>query len=199
MSTVHAAKGMEFDHVIISSAGWSGSLAGAGEEERRLYYVAMTRARQTLCLLTPRRPPNPHIRLLKGQFLLRRPATPRDDIPADLLSRRYELLGLQDIDLGFAGSRTKAHPTHQALANLQPGSLLRMRARPEGVDLADNRGRVVARLSRAGTERYRDRLAQITEVRVVAMLRRQRSDEQPEFQNRCRSDRWEVPLVEVVY
>ncbi|MCF8062415.1 MAG: RecQ family ATP-dependent DNA helicase, partial [Deltaproteobacteria bacterium] len=47
-----AAKGMEFDHVFILDGGWDRTRRKMRiEEERRLYYVAMTRARQTLCLL----------------------------------------------------------------------------------------------------------------------------------------------------
>jgi ATP-dependent DNA helicase RecQ len=43
--TAHRAKGLEFDHVLIlDSGGW----AASNDEERRLFYVAMTRARKTL-------------------------------------------------------------------------------------------------------------------------------------------------------
>ena len=57
LMTVHSSKGLEFDHVFV--AGMEESLfphmnsimdAGAVEEERRLAYVAITRARKKLCL-----------------------------------------------------------------------------------------------------------------------------------------------------
>lgn len=69
LSTVHAAKGLEFDHVfccafehrrfpiqaavdegVLGRAGslWDGPRAGGVEEERRLAHVAFTRARKTL-------------------------------------------------------------------------------------------------------------------------------------------------------
>ena len=49
--TAHRAKGLEFDHVIVLDGAWD----RIGDDEdadapRRLYYVAMTRARQTLAL-----------------------------------------------------------------------------------------------------------------------------------------------------
>ena len=48
LSTAHGAKGLEFDHVIVMDCGdW----AWDGDDNRRLLYVAMTRARQTLVLL----------------------------------------------------------------------------------------------------------------------------------------------------
>ena len=49
--TAHGAKGLEFDHVAVLDGGWE--CAGRGEDPDaplRLYYVAITRARQTLAL-----------------------------------------------------------------------------------------------------------------------------------------------------
>jgi ATP-dependent DNA helicase RecQ len=46
LCTAHGAKGREFAHVVVLDAGdWPGA-----EEERRLLYVAMTRAKETLTL-----------------------------------------------------------------------------------------------------------------------------------------------------
>jgi hypothetical protein len=45
LMTAHRAKGLEFDHVLIlDGGGWT----QANDAERRLFYVAMTRARKTL-------------------------------------------------------------------------------------------------------------------------------------------------------
>ena len=50
--TAHAPKGLEFDHVVVLDGDWeSHRRSSDGDEERRLYYVAMTRARQTLVLM----------------------------------------------------------------------------------------------------------------------------------------------------
>ncbi len=200
LSTVHSAKGTEFDHVLVPSTGWRWqSSSQQAEEERRLYYVAMTRARQTLCLLTDARRPHPHARLLRGDFLLVRPAAIEAGMPDACRERRYEVLGLDGILLGFAGSRSERHPIHTALADLQPGSRLRLRVRERALDLIDSRGRPVARLSQAACQQWQQQVEQIEEIRVVAMLRRERTDEQPAFRDRCRCERWEVPLVELVY
>ena len=51
LTSAHRAKGLEFDHVAILDGSWH--TAGKGEDTdapRRLYYVAMTRARKTLIL-----------------------------------------------------------------------------------------------------------------------------------------------------
>ena len=60
--TAHRAKGLEFDHVVVLDGGWEST--GKGEDAdapRRLYYVAMTRARRTLALMRFEPGPNlPH-------------------------------------------------------------------------------------------------------------------------------------------
>ena len=54
MLTVHQAKGLEFDALFIAGAtdnefpSWRSQREGRLEEEHRLFYVAMTRARQRL-------------------------------------------------------------------------------------------------------------------------------------------------------
>ena len=48
LTTAHGAKGLEFDHVVILDGNWNSRNPNEAEEQRRLYYVAMTRARHTL-------------------------------------------------------------------------------------------------------------------------------------------------------
>ncbi len=49
--TAHSAKGLEFDHVVILDDDWRSRSPGDDPDAwRRLYYVAMTRARKTLSL-----------------------------------------------------------------------------------------------------------------------------------------------------
>jgi DNA helicase-2/ATP-dependent DNA helicase PcrA len=58
--TVHAAKGLEFDTVFIAGATdrmmphYRSKLQNEIEEERRLFYVAMTRAKNNLVITYPR-------------------------------------------------------------------------------------------------------------------------------------------------
>ena len=46
IGTVHASKGLEFQHVVLLDGGWSHS-GKTSQQERRLYYVGMTRAANT--------------------------------------------------------------------------------------------------------------------------------------------------------
>ena len=57
LMTIHYSKGLEFDHVFVAGLEdgifphfRSGSSSDDLEEERRLCYVAITRAGKTLCL-----------------------------------------------------------------------------------------------------------------------------------------------------
>ena len=59
--TAHRAKGLEFDHVVVLDGGWRGANQGEdADAPRRLYYVAMTRARKTLALMRFQEGPNAH-------------------------------------------------------------------------------------------------------------------------------------------
>jgi DNA helicase-2/ATP-dependent DNA helicase PcrA len=59
LATIHASKGLEFDHVVVCGAGSKqmphpkSVEAEAMEEERRLMYVAVTRARRQLLMTYP--------------------------------------------------------------------------------------------------------------------------------------------------
>ena len=57
VSTVHKAKGQEFDHVLI--ANFSDGHFGDDEMSRRIAYVALSRARKSITLLVPSQNPSP--------------------------------------------------------------------------------------------------------------------------------------------
>ncbi|MDD5296462.1 MAG: RecQ family ATP-dependent DNA helicase [Rhodocyclaceae bacterium] len=197
--SAHRAKGLEFDHVAVLDGGWEQS---RGDEDpdapRRLYYVAMTRARQTLSLarldLAGRRHP-----LLDGlsasDALLRRspcilPA------PDSALERRYVLPNLGEVDLGFAGRQTSEVPLHGYIAALKPGDPLQLRPYYERWELADSAGHTVGRLSHewkppAGME--------CIEVRVWGIIRRTKEQTLEKYLPQVRAVTWEVVLPEMVF
>jgi DNA helicase-2/ATP-dependent DNA helicase PcrA len=88
MMTMHAAKGLEFPMVIIAGLeeglfphSRSGEDEAELEEERRLCYVGMTRARQQLILTGAAR------RRVFGEYQNCQPSRFLDEIPADLVDR----------------------------------------------------------------------------------------------------------------
>ncbi|MBB5348098.1 RecQ family ATP-dependent DNA helicase [Desulfoprunum benzoelyticum] len=68
LATAHAVKGLEFDHVFILGDSWDKEVGAAIADERRLFYVSMSRARETLHLFVLDTAGNPHARLLAGDF-----------------------------------------------------------------------------------------------------------------------------------
>jgi hypothetical protein len=57
VSTVHKAKGLEYDHVLIGNV--SASHFGDDELSRRIAYVALSRARRSITMLVPADQPSP--------------------------------------------------------------------------------------------------------------------------------------------
>ncbi len=192
LGTVHSAKGREFGHVLLPDGGWHGD----SDEERRLFYVAMTRARETLTLCERDDAPGPFAAALQGPFLLRvRPGLPHSDPAVEQV--RYHLLGLEDLYLGFAARWPADHPVHRRLRDLEPGSELRLEVRDGRVLLrADDTA--VAALSRRAAERWLPRLDRVLAVRVLAMVRRTALEGDPEYRSRCRVETWEVPVAEIL-
>ena len=195
--TAHRAKGLEFDHVIVLDGSWD--RVGPGEDPdapRRLYYVAMTRARQTLALT---RLPGRHAvqdALRNISSVLRREA-PADLSPArPELARAYRRLSLRDVFLGFAGYKPPAHPVHRAIAALAPGDALEVRAGPNRWQLLDRDNTVVGELA-GGFEPPDDMRCISATVFAIGTWGRERSE--PQYQGDIRNDTWEVVVPELIF
>jgi ATP-dependent DNA helicase RecQ len=200
LSTIHGAKGMEYPHVFILDGDWNVKPSEKPrEEERRLLYVAMTRARKTLCIFNRLHAPNPYLSFLQGEFLMWRRAEPQEPLPQELMKMRYRLLGLKDMDLGFAGRKPPDDPIHEHLSAIEPGMILTPRAEGASIGLCDSAGNLVAKLSRTASERWLPTLSSIRQVRVIGMIKRTPKDEAEAFKPQCRSEQWEVPWIEFIY
>ena len=219
--TAHGAKGLEFDHVVVLDGGWD--RAGRDEDAdapRRLYYVAMTRARQTLSLvrfdesrLGPGAPQSNVASEREGRgnagrlhplandvlecpsVLCRPPGGVLPDAPE--LARQYRRPGLDAINLGFAGRHHPRHPVHRAIARLTPGEPLEARADERGRwELRNTAGRVVGRLAR-GYEPPTNMRCSAASVRAVVSWSRDPADSLYQAQLKC--DEWEVVVPELVF
>ena len=195
--TAHRAKGLEFDHVAVCDGGW-GRL---GQDEdpdapRRLYYVAMTRARQTLTLARFDGSRGfPH-ELLGHAATIRREAAELPPCSA-AVEYRHVRTTLQDVDLGFAGRRRPTDPIHQAIAALSSGDSLDIRIGQDGRwVLRDAEGVPVGRLAKSFKPppgmRYRS-----AEVFAVVSWSREASD--PEYRDAVQCDAWETVVPELVF
>ena len=196
LTTAHCAKGLEFDHVVVLDGGWE--RVGRGEDAdapRRLYYVAMTRARHTLTLA--RIGNNPFQKALAASsFMARR--RPPDGLPPapPELARRYRRLSLGEVFLSFAGYLPPSHTAHRAIAALKPGDPLQVRERGGAWELLDDNGALVGRLAR-GFEPPNGMRCVSAEVLAIVQWSREKSD--PEYQGGLRCDSWEVVIPELVF
>ncbi len=131
LMTLHAAKGLEFDHVFIIGLedGLLPHERGSGdgdelEEERRLFFVGVTRARINLCLSYAR------YRTVRGQFL-RTVASPfLFELGLDSLTPDDEPEEDQDVFFGYSRpprsvAVSRAAPAKPAEPEFAPGQLVR--------------------------------------------------------------------------
>jgi ATP-dependent DNA helicase RecQ len=106
---------------------------------------------------------------------------------------------MDDLFLDFAGIKTESHPARLALKKIRAGDKLTIRKSNKHLELFDNDGLAIARLSRKAQEEWQDRLDTIREIRTVALVRRYREDvSDKDFQARCHGQGWNVPIVEFV-
>ena len=195
--TAHRAKGLEFDHVVVLDGNWE--RIGRGEDidaPRRLYYVAMTRARHTLTLASLSRSNPLREALADSPEVLCRPTSIAAPPPAPELERRYRRLTLGDVFLSFAGYRGPDDRVHRAIAGLSPGDLLQVRTGSNRQELLDQSGTVVGQLA-GGFEAPRGMRCAFATVLAISTWDRERSD--PEFRDRLRCDMWEVVVPELVF
>jgi ATP-dependent DNA helicase RecQ len=195
--SAHRAKGLEFDHVAVLDGGWGKTgVDEDAEAARRLYYVAMTRARQTLTLARMDGKPHRFLDHLPQEIALhwREPALL--PAPAPELAQRHEQLTLADVDLSYAGRQPADDTIHAAIAALQPGDALSLDVQSWQRLLKDGQGRVVGKLARgyqlpAGMQCH--------SARVAAVLVRLEQDSDEAYRQHLRCRRWEVVVPELVF
>ncbi|MCF8070331.1 MAG: RecQ family ATP-dependent DNA helicase [Desulfobacterales bacterium] len=199
LSTIHSSKGMEFPHVFILDGDWGRPNSRIEwEEERRVMYVGMTRAEETLRLMKSPSRPNPFLREIRGDFVVSKTYT-GVAIESEFQNKRYELIGLNEVYMDYAGCFHKSNRIHNQLGCLEAGQCLSFHQNDNSIEIHNIDGCCVAKLSKEGASKWAQRLDQIQELRVVALLRRDRDDPNEEFISRIKSDQWELPVLEAVY
>ena len=195
LTTAHRAKGLEFDNVVILDGNWQHRNRDEAEEQRRLYYVAMTRARHTLTLMDAGNG-NLFFRSLAGHasVLFREPpqhAGAREQEPMEI-RRRF---ALRDVDLSFPG-RASGERVANAIAELQPGDPLTIDPASQPWGLRTPAGVLVGRLSRRGQRA----LPYVpTGAAVLAIAAWDASKSTPEYRKGLRRERWEVVVPELIF
>jgi ATP-dependent DNA helicase RecQ len=198
LGTIHQAKGLEFDRVMLLDCARQLRPRETAEDRRRLFYVGMTRARRVLAVFC-----------LADRALALGSSTPGLEVAVEEMTarvaetrpdvgRRIEKLALEHMDIGLAGSRSENDPIHAAIAALRVGDRLRVDVSARRMYLVCPRSdRAVAALSAAGRNVWASRT--ILEICVLAVERRSSEHSEAKYRDRCRVDAWELPIVEVVW
>ena len=195
--SAHRAKGLEFDHVAVLDGGWNRiGRRGDPDEARRLYYVAMTRARQTL-MLADMHGSNRLQTALAGNYSVvqRDPSVLPPN--SEAIDYRHVRASLEDVDLSYAGRHGVDRRARRSIAALSPGDALELRVTEQGHrELLDRKGVVVGRLAKRfrPPEGYRFRAAE-----VFAIAERGREASDPQYRGSLKFDRWEVVVPEFVF
>lgn len=187
LGTVHSAKGLEFSHVIVLDGGWP-THPDTLNDERRLYYVGMTRAEHTLtlCEFPGGNPFSPQV---NGQ-VMNLTFTGRYEA---MLEQHYLLLSLKNIDLDFAGRQAATAQVHGAIGQLQAGDELRLQAQGERYVIMTPQGQIVARTAKA----FKLALdAERCEVAGIVVRHSEYCEESYRAFHKC--DRWEVVVPRII-
>ncbi|MDH4562298.1 RecQ family ATP-dependent DNA helicase [Pseudomonas sp. BN411] len=181
LGTVHSAKGLEFRHVVLLDGGWSAQ-ADSLSDERRLYYVGMTRAEQTLTLCEFA-DGNPF------SCCLARDVPRREFLGRHLLDLevRFQQLTLKDIDIGFAGRQLPNARIHEIIRSLREGDPLTLKEEAGRYQLLDRQGNLVGRTAKS----FRPQIA-FDRCEVAAVMVRFAEDGEEQYRDLNKCERWEV-------
>lgn len=195
--TAHRAKGLEFDHVVVFDGGWEHRDEDP-ESSRRLYYVAMTRARKNLvlCRFNDRHPFANDADLGDEPCFHKRNAPPLPVEIAPELHWRYEALSLQDVYIDYAGRFAKEDGIHKPIAALNPGDPLQLQSASDGWALCNQAGVQIGKLAKSFIPTEYGRCIK---AHVTAILSRSKRAQSSEYAETAQCDHWEVVLPELVF
>ncbi len=191
--TAHRAKGLEFDHVAILNGGWHRASHNEDREaHRRLFYVAMTRARQSLTVLTCGEHP-----LLKTglKSVLRRRVVP--DLCENMPPRNiYQMPTMDYVDLSFAGRQHDSHEVHAAIRSAKVGDSLSLELRNQSWVLLDARKRILGRMSKT----WQPPMGHVfVSGQVRAIINWRKADNAEDYIQYLKRDSWETVLPEMLF
>ncbi len=193
--TAHRAKGLEFDDVVVLDGGWDRISRGEDRDAaRRLYYVAMTRARRSLALVSSSAR-HPILRDLDDRCILVR-AIDEPTVGVPDCRHVFQPLDLSQVDLSFAGRFPDRHSALEAISGLSAGDPVTLRGAAGTWVIADAAGNTVGRLA----QRFRPpEGVRFVKGRVLAIVTRRREDSPEEYHSRLKQAAWEVVVPELVY
>lgn len=193
--SAHRAKGLEFDDVVVLDGAWEKRSNGEDRDAaRRLYYVAMTRARRSLALVTTGKR-HPILENLNDEaFLIR--GRSQGSINVSECRKIYKTLEAADVDWSFAGRLGAANASLDAIKKLKSNDPLHLAKRGDIWVMTNRDGTPVCRLAK---KLKLPQGAKFLHASVYAILTAFREDSSEEYQDHFRRDAWNVVLPELVF
>jgi ATP-dependent DNA helicase RecQ len=159
---------------------------------RRLFYVAMTRARATLTIMTDGQHPFAH----HGDEAILARRVMADTAILQRAQLRYVSPDPKLVDLSFPGRLADGHPSLAGIDAAGPGNAVQLVRDGNRWHIEDNQGRILSRLSRAFAPPA-DTI--FLRGQVAAVLNWRREDGNEEYAHLLRRDAWGVVLPELVF
>lgn len=191
--TAHRAKGLEFDDVVILDGGWERPSRAEDEDApRRLFYVAMTRARRNLIVMS-----NDHHEYLPKQLpsVIKRAVWP--DLSALPGPRRFfKSAEPRIVDLSFAGRQRQGHPVLAATGAAQTGDPIILVLEQDRWHIKDISDRILGRMAKNFAPPPNTKFS-YGKIAAILEWRKQYGDEA--FHYTLKREVWEVVIPELVF
>ena len=196
LGTVHGVKGMEFPYVFILDGGWKGR---AIEEERRLFYVGMTRGKKILYLCRLETGNNPHVPvLMESSFIHRKRAEPSkiDGYTDDLT---VSILGMEDLFISYPALFPENHEIDKNLANLKTGNKVHLMEKEERIYITNDKNRIIGSLSKKASLKWKGNTHKILNGKILGIIKRKQQDNEADEHKNIKKKSWELPMVEILH
>ncbi|RWD31325.1 MAG: RecQ family ATP-dependent DNA helicase [Mesorhizobium sp.] len=191
--TAHRSKGLEFDDVVILNGGWDRPSRGEdADAPRRLFYVAMTRARRSLAIIADGQ--HPFVQRGK-EHVLRRAAPP---IAADVArpTALYQVPDLRTVDLSWAGRLRMGHLALAAISAATVGDPVHIVRDDRSWMIQNEKGQTLGRMAKSWAPPEH---LSFLRGEVGAIVRWRKSDNQEEYRVHLHRDVWEAIVPELVF
>ncbi|MBX7492037.1 RecQ family ATP-dependent DNA helicase [Qipengyuania sp. 1NDW9] len=193
LMTAHRAKGLEFNDVVILDGDWQGLSKGEDPDApRRLFYVAMTRAKRSLAVLTDGS--HPYLRHEREEVLVRDVAqNPQTQL---IDQHRYDPPNMELVDLSYAGRLYSGNNALQAIKAARIGDPVKLSRGEKAWMIHNAAGQVIGRMAYSF---HPPKGWKVEKATVGAIIQWRKSDNQEEYREYIKREQWETILPDITY
>jgi ATP-dependent DNA helicase RecQ len=196
LGTAHSVKGMEYPVVFILDGGWKQKDL---EEERRLFYVAMTRSIKAAYICRIQGSQNPHVKFLEQNDFTHVSTEEQEGFNGFNENLTVSILGLEDLFISFAASFPEGASIHRTLAAVNPLDIVYILEKKNHIYIENKHHQTIARLSNKGKAKWHGNTQTILHARVLGVVRRHKSDGEDYDGKNEKVESWELPIIEILH